>query len=788
MDKWAVYKKCDDFRVAAPKSVQDLVEIKAISENGIFEVGRGGIFTKTYKFSDINYATASVDEQIAILESWCRWLNSNSAPFKITFNNKNKNMATLREQILLHKKLDEYDVYRDYFNESIEKCITAGRQGIEQEMYITVRYDVSNSYENAKAYFTTLENSMITAFREIGSTLTPLDATERLRILHDFYRFGNEEYFQFNFKNAVAQGFDFKDAIINTRLDFSAETYFKTDNKVCSCLYLKQLPGKLTDRFIVELSKLPVKMIYTIDNSPISDKDVDDMLKSIYLGIEERIRKQNKTRVKQMDFSSDISLSVKMEKDTIETLIKEKQEQDQHFFYTQMNVCVVADNLEQLKKDCDLVIQTAKNLSCIFDYSYMKQKEALNTILPIGVRQVSNGRNLQTKSLAALFPFNVQELTMPGGMWYGTNLVSKNLCLANRKKLVNPHAFYFGETGSGKTTACQLEMMQVYLKTDDDIIVIDPKNDYEDVCAWLRGGYVNVSANSPSHYNPLEYFNDGSRSNIADEKAELVNSLVETCKREPLSAKESSIVNKALKYIYNEAALTGNMPTLTDLHAALSKIEEPEAVDLQWALDQFVHGSFNIFAQQSNVQVGGNRLFMFGLKDMGKNLRDVSMLVMLECVKERIMQNAKAGRATWLYIDEFHEVLHTDYSQQYIKSLWMLVRSLGGICTAMTQNVTDVLLNDTTKAMLDNSEFVLILKQQPGAAVKLEQELGLSKELIKYCTKESGCAKGLLRCGPVIIPASLMLEPGTELFGLFDKNFHRDADASERKPKFVAQQ
>ena len=247
MDKWMIYKKCDDFRVAAPKSVQDLVEIKAISENGIFEVGRGGIFTKTYKFSDINYATASVDEQIAILESWCRWLNSNSAPFKITFNNKNKNMATLREQILLHKKLDEYDVYRDYFNESIEKCITAGRQGIEQEMYITVRYDVSNSYENAKAYFTTLENSMITAFREIGSTLTPLDATERLRILHDFYRFGNEEYFQFNFKNAVAQGFDFKDAIINTRLDFSAETYFKTDNKVCSCLYLKQLPGKLTN-------------------------------------------------------------------------------------------------------------------------------------------------------------------------------------------------------------------------------------------------------------------------------------------------------------------------------------------------------------------------------------------------------------------------------------------------------------------------------------------------------------------------------------------------------------
>lgn len=775
MDKWAIYKKCDDFRVAAPKSVLDAVEIKSIAENGIFEVGKGGIFTKVYKFSDINYETASVDEQIAILESWCRWLNSNSAPFKITFNNKNKNMDTLREQILLHKQMNEYDVYRDYFNEAIEKCITEGRQGIEQEMYITVRYDVSNTYDNAKTYFSTLENSMITAFREIGSTLTPLDATERLRVLHDFYRFGNEEYFQFNFRNAIAQGFDFKDAIINTRLDFSQETYFKTDDKYCSCIYLKQLPGMLTDRFLVELSKLPVKMMCSVDVAPISDKDADDMLKSVYLGIEERIRKQNKTRVKQMDFSSDISLSVKMEKDNIETMIKEKNEEDQHFFYTMVNIVIIADTLEQLKKDCDHVFLTCKNRSCIFDYSYMKQREALNTILPIGVRQVNNGRNLQTKSLASLFPFNVQELLVPGGMWYGSNLVSKNLCLANRKKLVNPHAFYFGETGSGKTTACKLELMQVFLDTKDDIIVIDPKNDYEDVCDWLKGGYVNVSTNSESHYNPLEFLDDGTRSNIADEKAELVNSIVETCKKEPLTAKESSIVNKALKFVYNNAALTGVMPTLTDLYNALGKIDEPEASDLQWALDSFVHGSFNIFAQQSNVQVGGNRLFMFGLKDMGKQLRDVSMLIMLECVKERIMANAKEGRATWLYIDEFHEVLHTEYSQNYIKSLWMLVRSLGGICTAMTQNVTDILLNYTTKAMLDNSEFVLILKQQPGAEEKLEQELGLSKELIKYCTKESSSAKGLLRCGSVIIPVSLKLKENTELFRLFDKDFHRSA-------------
>lgn len=771
MDKWAIYKKCDDFRVAAPKSVHDLIEIKSIAENGIFEVGRGGIFSKVYKFSDINFDTASVDEQAAILEAWCRWLNSNSAPFKVTFNNKNKNMATLRQEVLFKKCMDEYDVYRDMFNEAIEDRIENGRQGIEMEMYITVRYDLSNSYENAKTYFATLENNMIQSFREIGSELVPLDATERLRILHDFFRFGNEEYFNFDFKNAVAQGFDFKEAIINTRLDFSAETHFRTDDKFCSAIYLKQLPGQLSDRFLTSLSKLPVKMICTLDGVPIADKDVDDMLKSLYLGVEERIRKQNKTRVKNMDFSSDISLAVQLEKGDIEKMIREKREENQHYFYSMLNIIVIADSLEQLKKDVDLIFITARNSSCIFAYSYLRQREALNTVLPIGVRSVSNGRTLQTKSLATMFPFNVQELYVPGGNWYGNNMVSKNLCMADRKRLVNPHGFYFGVTGAGKTTACMLEMMQIYLNTEDDIIVLDPKNDYVKITDLLKGSYINVSTTSASRYNPLDYFDNGTRGDIADDKAELVLSICETCKREPLTAKERSITNRALKYIYNEAKLTERIPSLTDLYYAFDKIAESEAHDLKLYLELFVKGSLNIFAQASNVNTIDNRLTVFGLRDMGKELRDLSMLVMLEYIKERIMRNFAMGKATWLFIDEFHEVLHTEYSQSYIKSLWVLVRSLKGICTAMTQNVTDVTLNDTTKAMLDNSEFRVILKQKAGARSVLEQDVGLSPEIIRYAMQESGVQEsgrgnGILCAGSVVVPVSMKLKAKTELYRL----------------------
>ena len=863
MDKWAVYKKCDDFRVSSPKSVLDLVEIKSISENGIFEIGKGGIFTKTYIFDDINYSKTSVDEQILILENWCKWLNSNSIPFKITLNNKNKNMESVQKDILFDKKNDDFNYIRDYFNEEIKYAILNGRQGIDQELYLTLRYELSKEYEDAKTYFSTLESNMQSAFRSIGSSIKPLNATERLRVLHDFYRFGNEEYFNFDFKRAVEQGFDFKDAIINSKLDFSNEDYFISDRKYVSAIYLKQLPaGNLSDRFLTRLSSLNIKMMCSIDVAPITDSDVDSMLQSQYMGVENRIRNQNRTRVKELNFNSEISLAVRMERDQITEMIKDKNENNQHFFYTMMNILVISDSLEQLRKDVDLIIMTAKNDSCIFDYSYMKQREALNTVLPIGSRQVANGRNLQTRSLAALFPFNIQELMMPGGFWYGVNDVSRSVAIGNRKKLLNSNGFIFGTSGSGKTVFGSLEMMQAFLNTDDDIIVVDPKNDYKDICKILHGSYLDISTSSPCRFNPLEFYDDGTKKYemVADEKSELVLSLVERCKREELSGVEASLVNTALKYAYNQAYLQKqveekNVPknfytsdnfhldekglvyyldpagskvyynqeygsygyydaqgkftvcasqpngwydnkwnflpykddfdkngnrlgtinqsvTLKSLHDAFNYVEHPAAQDLQMALKLFIDGSLNIFGHQSNVDMSSNRLVMFGLKDMGTNLRDISMLVMLESIKERIMRNNALGKVTWLYIDEFHELMHTEYTQDYLKKLWVLVRSLGGICTGLTQTITDILLNDTTKAMLENSEFLTVLRQKESAVDKLRDDLGISDELIKELITESKAGKGIVRCGAVTVPFDITIRHENPLYDLVNTNFY----------------
>lgn len=768
MDRWIRYKKCDDFRVAAPSSVLDLVEIKSIAENGIFEVGKGGIFTKTYMFSDINYSKAGEDAQLDILLGWCRFLNSQSAPFKITINNKNKNMNTLKDEVMFFHTEDGYDDYRDEFNSEIEDKILNGRMGIEQEMYITVRYELTSSYEDAKNYFMTLEAGMVQSFKNIGSRLMPLNATERLRILHDFYRFGNEEYFDFDFKKAVENRFDFKDAIICSMLDFSEEKYFRSDDKYVSALYLKQLPGTLSDRILTDLARLDVKMMVSVDIAPISDKDCDDELDGIYRGIERRISKQTKNRVKRMDFNSDISLPVTMAKSDIEEMIKGKKEDDQHFFYAMVNILVISDSLEDLKKDVNLIILTAKSKSVVIDYNYMMQREALNTVLPIGVRQVRNGRALRTKSLAALFPFNVSELHMPGGFWYGINSVSKALLYVNRKSLINPHGFIFGVTGSGKTAAGKLEMMQTLLKTPDDVIVIDPKNDYEELTLSFGGSYIDVSGVSDTMFNPLDYYNNGDRINVADEKAELTLAICENCKRSPLTAKERSLINRGLKLVFSSGP---SVVTLTDIYNIMDVFSEPEAEDIKLYLELFVSGSLDIFSKPSNVNIN-NRFIGFGLKKLGTELRPLAMLVMCEWIKERILYNAACGRATRLFIDEFHEILRTEYTKTYINSLWMLVRSLGGIITGLTQNVSSILVDDSTRALLENSEFMMILKQNKAAADVLTDELGIPPEMVDEVTSQSHPGAGILSCGQVTVPFDMQIRKNTRLYSIINTSFH----------------
>lgn len=792
-DRWIQYKKCDDFRVMAPQSVIDAVEIKSIAENGIFEVGKGGIFTKVYMFSDINFETASIDEQIMMLEAWCQWLNARNENFKITFNNKNMDMIKFKQNVLFNHRMDVFDDLRDMFNEIIDDKISENREGIEQELYITISCKNFTQYEDAKTYFNTLETSMERNFTDIGSTIRPLNARERLRIIHDVYRFGKEEEFRFDFKEMLDKAWDFKERIAPSRLDFKiSDKYFMADDKYFAAVYIKNYPSELSDRYLTELFSLNIKMIGTIDVSPISRADVDKRLKELYMGVQRSIKRQGKAKLKEKDFDSEISYPIQMERDAIKELMEDVSKKEQHMFWTNVIIIVMADSLQQLEKDVELLKSRSRNRFVIIDNLYNMQKEALNTVLPIGVKQVDVGVPLETKSIVSLFPFRVQELMVPGGNWYGINKVSKNLCIGNRKKLLNGNGFIFGVTGSGKTAAAQMDAMQNFLKTQvgegDDVIIIDPKGDFgRGVVGRCQGLEIMVSALSNYNFNPLAYHNVGTTGNIADEKAEIVFAILAACKKEPLTAIERSVANRCLKLVYKNSLLgidegDGRIEekTLTDLYYEFDNIiNDPNANDttvetaenLKLYMELFVTGSLNIFAHKNNVDFE-NRMICFNTSQLGKELRELSMLIMMEYIKERVKKNYVENRATWLYIDEFHELLHYDETKIYLSTLWKELRSLGVLQTGLTQNVGDMLEDNLTMGMLENSEFIMIFKQKDVAYDKLVSAIGISPEQVKYITSEAGSGRGLLKCGSIVVPFDMSIPEDTELYDIINTNPH----------------
>ena len=398
-DKFSIYKKAGEPLYKTPKSVQECIEILKIAPDGIFEVA-GNRYSKSYLFSDVNYNTTSETEQVGIFESYCKFLNAMDVEFKVTINNKNRNMKALREKVLFQKKSDGNDAERDCYNQIMEKKIVEGKQGIEQERYLTVSI-IRKNYEEAKAAFASLEAVLQKGFGELGSSLVTLDGVERLRVLHDFYRMEEEEYFAFGFDEAVRVSRDYKDDICNSMLKFYP-TYMQDEKRFARALFIKKYPSSLSDRFLTELATVPAHTIISIDVAPIPKDVTTSTLQKKYMGIESDIIRQQRVRNKNNDFSSDISYNKRMEKQQIEEIMDDVRENDQRLFYVAVTIVIKADTKEELEAIEETLVTIGKRNSCQIEAHYLKQREALNTALPIGVRQVETMRTLMTQSLAHL--------------------------------------------------------------------------------------------------------------------------------------------------------------------------------------------------------------------------------------------------------------------------------------------------------------------------------------------------------------------------------------------------
>jgi ComB4 competence protein len=461
------------------------------------------------------------------------------------------------------------------------------------------------------------------------------------------------------------------------------------------------------------------------------------------------------------------------------------RENDQCLFFVGVTIILMAESKKELESVCETVETIGKRNSCTIDTHYLKQREALNTALPIGVRQVETMRTLLTQSLAVLMPFNVQELNDSTGNYYGINQISKNVNIGNRKKLINGNGFVFGVPGSGKSFFCKMEMGSVFLSGDDEIIVIDPMNEYFDIAETYGGTVVNMSTYTDNYVNPLEMdvwsLDPNDSKGMVREKGEFMLGLCEQCIGDSLNSRQKSIIDRCVRKLYIDIARSKEkyIPVMSDFYDILMAQPEEEAKDIALSLELFVNGSLNIFNHQTNVDVD-NRFTVYGIRDLGTELSPITMLVMMESIQNRIVENGKRGKATWLYIDEFHVLLNSEYSAKYLQQLWKKVRKQGGLCTGITQNVVDLLQNYTATTMLANSEFVALLKQANTDSSKMAEVIGVSEAQLRFVTNTAS-GMGLIKCGSVVIPFDNQISKDTDLYRLYNTNIHEKIAEQKKK-------
>ena len=411
--------------------------------------------------------------------------------------------------------------------------------------------------------------------------------------------------------------------------------------------------------------------------------------------------------------------------------------------------------------------------------------QAANSEAQEPTEDVMDDADVLTQSLAVLMPFNVQELNDSTGNYYGINQISKNVNIGNRKKLINGNGFVFGVPGSGKSFFCKMEMGSVFLSGDDEIIVIDPMNEYFDIAETYGGTVVNMSTYTDNYVNPLEMdvwsLDPNDSKGMVREKGEFMLGLCEQCIGDSLNSRQKSIIDRCVRKLYIDIARSKEkyIPVMSDFYDILMAQPEEEAKDIALSLELFVNGSLNIFNHQTNVDVD-NRFTVYGIRDLGTELSPITMLVMMESIQNRIVENGKRGKATWLYIDEFHVLLNSEYSAKYLQQLWKKVRKQGGLCTGITQNVVDLLQNYTATTMLANSEFVALLKQANTDSSKMAEVIGVSEAQLRFVTNTAS-GMGLIKCGSVVIPFDNQISKDTDLYRLYNTNIHEKIAEQKKK-------
>ncbi|WP_430114889.1 VirB4-like conjugal transfer ATPase, CD1110 family [Paenibacillus macerans] len=728
----------------------------------------GNKFSKSYRFEDINYAVASREDKEAMFLSYSELLNSfdSGATTKITIHNRRLNRADFESSILIPLRQDHLDVYRQEYNEMLlAKAI--GANGTIQEKYVTISV-VKKNVEEARQYFARVGTELMSHFSRLGSKCIELDATDRLRIFHDFFRIGEEADFRFHLSETMRKGHDFKDYICPDTFEFEKD-HFRMGNFFGRVIFLREYASYIKDSMVSELCDLNRNLLLSLDIIPIPTDEAVREVESRLLGVETNITNWQRRQNRNNNFSAVVPYDMEQQRKESKEFLNDLTTRDQRMMFGLLTMVHIADSKEQLDSDTEALLTTARKHLCQFSTLTYQQMDGLNTVLPYGLRKVHALRTLTTESTAVFIPFRAQEIMHPGGIYYGQNVISKNMIIANRKQLLNGNSFILGVSGSGKSFTAKREIVNQMLASDDDMILIDPEREYSALVNALGGETIHISSTSPNHINAMDMnrqYGDGANPIIL--KSEFVLSLCEQLiGGYQLGAKEKSLIDRCTASVYRkylQSNYKGQPPTLQDFRAELMRQAEPEAQDIALAIELFTSGSLNTFAKPTNVNVH-NRLICYDILDLGKQLLPIGMLVVLDSILNRITQNRAKGKNTFIIIDEIYLLFQHEYSANFLFTLWKRVRKYGAFCTGITQNVDDLLQSHTARTMLANSEFIVMLNQAATDRVELAELLNISELQLSYITNVDA-GNGLMKVGSSLVPFSDKFPRHTKLYSL----------------------
>ena len=716
-------------------------------------------YTKTVQFQDINYQLNQNEDKTAIFDGWCDFLNyfDSSVRFQLSFVNMSANKDNYARYITISPQGDDFDSIRLEYTQMLQNQLARGNNGLIKTKYLTFGVE-ADGLKAAKPRLERIETDILNNFKRLGVAAEPMNGMERLRLLHGMLHMDEQEPFRFSWDWLAPSGLSVKDFIAPSSFEFRTGRSFGVGRRIGCASFLQILAPELNDRMLADFLDMESSLIVSMHVQSVDQVKAIKTIKRKITDLQKMTIEEQKKAVRA-GYDMDIIPSDLATYGTeAKKLLQDLQSRNERMFLLTFIVVNTAGSRRQLDNNVFQAASIAQKYNCQLTRLDFRQEEGLMSSLPLGLNQIEIQRGLTTSSVAIFIPFTTQELFQDGkeALYCGLNALSNNLIMVDRKRLKNPNGLILGTPGSGKSFAAKREIANVFLVTDDDIIICDPEAEYGPLMERLHGQVIKISPTSPHYINPMDLnLNYSDDENPLSLKSDFILSLCELIVggKDGLMPVEKTIIDRCVRMVYRDYLsdpVPENMPILEDLYNELRRQEEKEAQYIATALEIYVSGSLNVFNHRTNINIE-NRIVSFDIKELGKQLKKIGMLIVQDAVWNRVTINREAHKSTRYYIDEMHLLLREEQTAAYTVEIWKRFRKWGGIPTGITQNVKDLLSSREVENIFENSDFILMLNQASGDRQILAKQLNISPHQLSYVT-HSGEGEGLLFYGNVILP------------------------------------